>query len=225
MDMKTREVRLWFDPDRSAAPDGLYKMMGGMFFPSNVIDAEGNHKIVGYAVMAGIHKDTKTLYIFDETEWYTVDHILSSKDGGIDHEGLVTWINNIWTTYYCNTYAIDHEGLVTWINNIWTTYYCNTYACRQYDDLKFSNVLAFSKSRMVQPKPSFFDAAWDDPIQPMSIIYRWSQLGQIKYATSSKLFAQLEEYKAMKGEAEKMIFPAVHALRCMAVVLDRFYTR
>ena len=192
---------MWFDPDRSAAPDGLYSMMGGMYFPSNVVDAEGNHKIVGYAMMAGIHKDTKTLYIFDETEWYTVDHILSSRDGGIDHEGLVSWINNIWTTYYCNTYA-----------------------CRQYDDLKFGNVLAFSKSRMVQPKPVFFDATWDDPIQPMSIIYRWNQLNRIKYSSSSIIYAQLAEHQADK-DAERREFPAVHALRCMAVVLDRFYTR
>jgi len=198
-DLKNGMVRLWFDPEISVAPDGLYRMQGAMFFPSKTINAEGRVKIVGYALMSGRHEETKTTYIFEETEWYFVDHIIAPDNGSIEHEGLATWYNDVWNNYYCNTFAV-----------------------RQPDDTQFKFVLDFSRCKMIQPKPVFLDAEWDDPVQPMSIIGRWNQLGQIKYRAAGEVFKQLEAYKADK-DAEKHDYPAVHSLRCCSMILDRYY--
>jgi hypothetical protein len=199
-EIKTGLVRLWFDHETSVAPDGRYKMCGGMFFPSKTVNAEGLTRIVGYALMAGRHEETKTTYIFEETEWYFVNHIESPDDGSIEYEGLVTWYNDVWNNYYCNNYAV-----------------------RQDDDTQFKFVLDFSRSRMVQPKPNFIDAEWNDPIQPMSIIGRLNQLGKIKYRAAGELFKQLEAQKADK-DADKHDYPAVHSLMCCLMIMDRFYT-
>jgi len=201
MNMKTGETRLWFDQERSIAPDGTYRMMGGLFFPQSVTSPEGHTRIVGYAMMTGKHVKTGNVYVFSEREWFTADHILSEYDGGIDHEGLVTWLNEMWMSYYAANYAV-----------------------RQYDDIQFSFLHDFNRCRMIEPKPKMIDAEWDHPDQPMSLIYRLKQLGLIHFSRIGDLHKQIAEYQANE-DRENYIYPAVHCLRCIAMVLDRFYTR
>jgi len=201
LNMKTGLVSLWFDPDRSIAPDGRYRMMGGMFFPSQVQDADGVVRNVGYAMMTGIHIRTKVMYVFEETEWYFVDHILDPDGSGITHEGLVTWYAKTWADYYCSTYAV-----------------------RQPDDTQFRYILDFSRCAMIQPKPDFLDAEWDDPAQPLFLIDRANQLQRIKYSRTGILFPQLDQRKA-DADADRHDYPAVHALQCVAMITDRYYSR
>ena len=198
LDMKTGLVNLWFDQERSIAPDGKYKMMGSMFFPSRV-SKDGVTRNAGYAMMTGIHIESKVMYIFEETEWFFVNHILEESGQAIKHEGLVTWYARVWADYYCSTYAV-----------------------RQDDDTQFRYRLDFNRCAMIQPKPTFLDASWDDSNQPLYIIYAANQLGRMKYRADGILYPELEERQAAE-DPSKNDYIAVHALMCASMILDRFY--
>jgi len=199
MDMKTREVRLWFDKDTSVAPDGKYRMLGGMFLPSNVKSDDGHSRIRGYSLVAGRNVDTKTTYIFDETEWVTVDHILDDTDGSIIAEGVVTWLLNVWSNYFCNTYS--H---------------------RQDDETLFRYQIDFNRCTMLQPKTSFLDAEWNDDSQPVSVITRELTLSRLKMKRNSILIRELDQFRATPDIDPKNL-PAMHSLMCCLSTLDRYW--
>jgi len=199
MDMKTREVRLWFDKDTSVAPDGKYRMLGGMFLPSNVKSDDGHSRIRGYSLVAGRNVDTKITYIFDETEWVTVDHILDDTDGSIIAEGVVTWLLNVWSNYFCNTYS--H---------------------RQDDETLFRYQIDFNRCTMLQPKTSFLDAEWNDDSQPVSVITRELTLSRLKMKRNSILIRELDQFRATPDIDPKNL-PAMHSLMCCLSTLDRYW--
>ena len=199
MDMKTREIRLWFDKDRSIVPDGRYRMLGGMWLPSNIKTADGFQKIYGYAMMAGRNEDTKVVYIFDEVVWVTVDHVLDPSDGSVLAEGIVTWLNRIWANFFASTFAQ-----------------------RQDDETLFRYQIDFSRCAMVQPKPSFLDAEWNDPSQPAGVINRELLLGRLKMKRDSVLIQELDQFRA-DPDAEANDYPAVHSLKCCMATLDRYW--
>jgi len=199
MDMKTRETRLWFDKDASVAPDGRYRMLGGMFFPSSIKTEDGYSKIIGYSLMAGRNVDTNITYIFDEAEWVTVDHILDQSDGSIVAEGVVTWLLKIWGHYYANTY-------------------CH----RQDDETLFRYQLDFSRCSMLQPKTSFLDAEWNDDSQAVSVINRELALSRLKMKRDSILIRQLDQFRATP-DIDPRDMPAVHSLMCCLSTLDRYW--
>jgi hypothetical protein len=200
MDMKTREIRLWFDPEKSVAPDGRYRMLGGMFLPSSIKTDDGRNRIVGYSMMAGRNEDTKVVYIFDEIEWVTVDHILDPADGSMISEGVVSWLLKIWNQYFANTYAQ-----------------------RQDDETLFRYQIDFSRCTMLQPKASFIDAEWNDDAQPVSLINRELMLSRLKMRRDSKLIKQLAQFRA-DADLDPSNMPAVHALMCCLSTLDRYWT-
>jgi hypothetical protein len=200
LNMKTREVRLWFDKDRSIAPDGFYKMMGAMFLPSNIQTPEGRNRIRGYALMIGRHRESKVMYLFDEANWVTVDHILNKDDGAVLSEGLVTWCLQAWSGYFCSTYAV-----------------------RQDDETQFKYTLDFSRCSMMQPKPAFIDAEWNDDTQPVSVVNRELMLKRLKMRRNSILIRELDQFRADE-DAKAKNYPAVHALHCCLSTLDRYYT-
>jgi hypothetical protein len=200
MDMKSGLVQLWFDPTKSVAPDGKYRMLGGMWFPSNIKDPEtGYNRIVGYAMMMGRHVDSRVTYLFAETEWITVEHILDPDDG-----------------------AITCEGIVTWLNYIWPRFFAKSFAMRQDDETLFRYQLDFSRCAMVEPTPDFHDAEWSDDAQPISMINREMKLNRLKMGRNTIMVKQLDQYRA-DDDAERHDYPAVHALKCCMSVLDRYY--
>jgi hypothetical protein len=199
MDMKTREVRLWFDKDASVAPDGRYRMLGGMFLPSNVKNDEGHSRIRGYSLIAGRNVDTKITYIFDEAEWVTVDHILEQSDGSIIAEGVVTWLLKVWGQYFANTYA--H---------------------RQDDETLFRYQIDFNRCAMLQPKTAFLDAEWNDDSQPVSVINRELMLKRLKMPRDGILIKELDQFLSTP-DVEPSNMPAVHALMCCLSTLDRYW--
>ena len=200
VDMKTRQVRLWFDKDTSVAPDGKYRMIGGMFLPSSVKSEDGHMRIRGYSMLAGRNEDTKVIYIFDEANWFTVDHILDDKDG-----------------------AVISEGVVTWLLKVWSNYFCNTFTHRQDDETLFRYQIDFSRCSMLQPKPSFLDAEWNDDYQPLSVINRELMLGRLKMKRDGILISELDQHRAAPDEDPKNL-PAVYSLMCALSTLDRYWT-
>jgi len=199
MDMKTGEMRLWFDKYKSAVPDVRYRMLGGMFLPSNVKDDEGHSRIRGYALMAGRNEDTKVTYIFDEIEWVTVDHILDQADGSVIAEGVVTWLLRVWGNYFANTYA--H---------------------RQDDETLFRYQIDFSRCSMLQPKTVFLDAEWNDDAQPVSVINRELTLSRLKMRRDGILVKELDQFRA-NPDLDPSNMPAVHSLMCCLSTLDRYW--
>jgi len=199
VDMQTKETRLWFDPDKSVCPDGRYRMLGGMFLPSNVKNEAGNNRIRGYAMMAGRNIETKVTYIFDEVEWLTVDHILNQSDGSVIAEGIVTWLLKTWSSYFANTYT--H---------------------RQDDETLFRYQLDFSRCTMLQPKISFLDAEWNDDAQPISVIDRELKLSRLKMKRNSVIIRELDQFRATP-DIDPINLPAMHSLMCCLSTLDRYW--
>lgn len=199
MDLKTNEVRLWFDKDLSVAPDGRYRMMGGMFFPSSVPTEAGRNTIRGYALMAGRHEATKVTYIFEERNWLTVEHILDQATG-----------------------AIINEGLSSWLNMIWSNYFAQMFSFRQDDETLFRYNIDIARCAMILPKPAFIDAEWNDDMQPVSVVNRELLLGRLKMRRNSILISELDQFRADE-EPDAKKYPAVHALHCLMTNLDRYW--
>ena len=199
MNMKTLQVQCWFDHENALSPNGMYQFFGGITFPTLVKAAEtGIPHIVGYAMMLGKHSNG-TMYVFDETEWYMVNHVTDMATG-----------------------AIVHEGIVEWINGVWQRYYARTFGYRQDDDTLFRYILDFDRCTMVEPKPDFYLAEWDDDAQPQSIIDQARQQKRLYYPKESVIFRQLEE-QAANTDSKSIDYPAVHALRCCLATMDRYY--
>jgi len=75
---------------------------------------------------------------------------------------------------------------------------------------------------MIQPKPDLMDAEWDDPNQPLYLIYAANQLDRLRCRASGILYPELEARQADQ-EPEKNDYVSVHALMCVCMVLDRYY--
>jgi len=188
-----RQTSALYFNEGSPIPEGHYYMRGGICFP---VPVDGS--ISGYAVMCGRNLVSNVIYVFEEREFFTIDHVIDGEKGGIKLKGLSTWFNDCWTRYYADTFYFhqDHE------------------TCQKYR-------LQVVRSPMIANKPHFVEIKWSDDNQAMHTVFEKDILQQLKYSKDGKVYQQLQEYNADQDG----VYPALHSLKCALSGYDRYPAR
>lgn len=199
-DLKRRRVRLEFDPPGdSAAPWGWYEMRGGVCWP--VIGEVG---LEGCIVMTGRHVETGVVYVFEEREFVTIDHILDD-DEKIRYEGLCTWFPKIWASYFARRFHQRQHQLTT----------------ERYE-------VQVRRCRPIVPKPVWFDTIWDEDETALAVVYEHDAAGRLKFRSRGPVHLEMQEFQAERVASRQerrrvpptTEYPALHALTCTLVGFD-----
>lgn len=180
-------VRFRFDSD-SIAPTGRYQVRGGITWPMLLEDGT----VQGAAVVAARHEPTSRIFLFEQTTFQTIDHVIY-RNGRIKSEGLCEWFNRMSAEYLCRSYYWNHP------------------------DAKAKQVFTqqVRRSPIIEPKPSFPRLEWYDE----TVIHRLYELEQThKLIYSSGPFALEWAERAIEPDG---VYPAVHAALCAVTGLDR----
>ena len=188
VDLDTGCSRLWFGPD-SLAPSGVYQMAGGICWPLLVRDV-----FQGVAILAGRHVATQVIYLFDQREFTTIEHVMSG-DGNIQSHGLAEWFVSNWATYYAHRYY--------WF---------------QHDEYNALFRLRVHRSPIIEPKPIFIPVHWGDDAHPSLVISDALEQKCLKIRGGSPVQHQLAQQQADEKQGP---FPALHALACLLTGIGR----
>ena len=167
-------------------------MRGGICWPIKY-EINGRIDTNGYAVMAGMDVDSKVVYVFEEQQWVTIDHII--RDNKIEHHGLSQWFNRLWNDYFASKFYFH-----------------------QPHQLAKRFRLQASRSDMIKPKPKFKELPPTDTDDIVAAIWHIVKEGALKYTKGGLVEEQLKMVKA----GDKQVLPAVHALGCALVGLARY---
>lgn len=191
LDRRTSVLR--FAQGDNPPPDGEYALRGGIAWPWIV--EPNTARLEGFALLAGQHLPSRTVYILAQTPFVCVDHV-QDPDGAIRHRGLSTWFVDGWAQWFGDTYGWHQP---------WHT-------CRRY----LRQVL---DSPMIQPKPHLVELDWDRDDDARAIVSELESTRRLGYPAQSPLHVALLEYAAAQG-TERDRFPAVHALTCALFALQ-----
>ncbi len=181
----------WLDFGGDTHPmNGRYAVRGAVCWPVNVRPGE----IEGFALVAGQHLGTKVVWVFEETRFYTIDHVMGEHG------------------------KIDVPGLSSFLNRAWATYFCDRYYTHQDDGTQHTYRLQVLQSPMIQPKPFFVDVPWDDDAQVDSLIDMYNATKRGKMDSEGPLNQERMVYQAQPGRVN----PAIHALKCLLASFERF---
>ncbi|MBT3192562.1 MAG: hypothetical protein HN341_08405 [Verrucomicrobia bacterium] len=90
------------DPLNNAPSTGYYYMCGGVCWPG-AIEGPSVLSSEGFFLVGGFNIETKRLYVFEETPFTTIDHVLDGANG-IVRIGSMNWLNRCWRRYEADLY-------------------------------------------------------------------------------------------------------------------------
>ncbi len=174
-----------------------YYMIGAVCWPMTYEDAPGIIDNQGFLVMAGKavgDGGDGVVTLFEQHPFVVVDNVLKG-DGTIEFPGIASTLNRIWAQYYADRYYFhqDYE-------------HSRTYR------------LEVLRSEMTKPKPKFIEIPWASDDEARHTIWRYVKLKRIRIDKDSEMARQLSVVKA----GAKDTTPAVHALQCLLMGLERF---
>ena len=187
-----RKTSVLFFPDSAEGRE--FYMRGAVCWPTLVDREDGSQDVQGYALMAGLEVATGFVQVFEETDFVTVEHILTPEQ------------------------IIQHKGLAPWLNTNWSRYYGDTYFWRQGDELTRKYRLEVVRSPWCRPKPHFVEVEWQDEAEARQLVWRYVKLRRLGVARNGKLASAMQAAKMDKGAAA----PALHALQCLLAGLERY---
>lgn len=180
-DMDTGCARLWFGDD-SIAPTGFYQVVGGICWPLLIQDV-----FKGCAILAARHVPTGIVYVFDQHEFSSIEHIFGT-DGNIEVQGLAPWFNRQWTTFYASRYY--------WF---------------QHDEYERTFRSRIHRCNLIQPKPALIPTHWHDDQHARLIISDMLEQRRLKL----KQGPVLQELAQQQADPKMGPFPAIHAIACL----------
>jgi len=189
VDQERDVSRLWFDQEKSLLPNGSYQVAGGICWPELIGDVFN-----GCAVLGARNVDTKMIYILDQREFTSIDHVL-------DAEGRIANI-----------------GIAPWFVHNWATYYAYRYYWFQCDEYNKAFRMRIGRSPLIEPRPSLIPTHWghDDHVQLIIADALAQKQLVIKEATPLH-----EEMKQHWADPKQGPFPALHALSCLLTGLSK----
>ncbi len=167
----------------SIAPDGYYQMAGGICWPMLV---KGVFK--GAVLIAGRSVETGKVYVFEQREFASVDHIYS-LDGELIEEGLAASFPRWWATYFLRRFY--------WF---------------QTDEWNATFRRRLRHSPLVEPRPSLVEVHWRDSEHVALMVSDATARRELMFKGGGILESQLDQ---MQADPEIGPFPAVHALACL----------
>ena len=196
-DVYRKTVTLFFDDHESME---CY-MRGGICFPV-YFEIQGVVDVSGYAIMAGQDVLTGKIYIFEQIPWVSIDNILDD--------------NNV----------LKYRGLSHWFNQVWAEYFADTYFWQQPDQVSRRIRLQVIRSVMINPKPRFVEVPLPGQNQARTtdiVSSIWPRLKAKTLLRSGE--TPLEAQLAMVKTGDKQVLPAVHALGCCLMGIERYSWR
>lgn len=176
---------LKFKHERNAL-DGEYFMRGGVCWPEGMAQ--------GFAIVAGKNINTKSVYIFEQSNFLSIDNIVGPGQ------------------------IIEYQGSCTFFNNGWSRYFCRKYFYKQDKQTHRRFYLDVIRSSMVQPKPGFIEAPYTNEEDADHLIFTCLSMGKLVLDKESDLSNQLGVFR----NDNKTKLPAVRALRALLVGFERF---
>lgn len=170
-------------------------MRGAICWPTP--DPKRHNAIVGYVLIAGFNVSTRRTTVYEEHEFYTVDHVLND-DQTIQAEGVSTMFNLGFTKYFCDTYFWNHPGLTH----------------RKYRKQVYA-------ADMIKPKPHFIEAHWHELAQVEQIMYEKLSLENLITSENETLAMEGKLYDPLLKRAT----PPMHALFCLLAGMERWSWR
>lgn len=187
--------------EESLAPSGKYLMRGGITFPR--VTSKG---LTGFAIMAGRHIESGIIYIFNEVEFCTIDHVFSDDNSQVEFYGVGPWLISVWNKYFADTFFYKQD----------------------YDVARKFRTQIY-RSKQIEPKPRFLESKKHDSDQSMHSIYELDMLSKLKYKKSSKVNEDIIAYNAVfnnkestKADKESKDYVALHALKCVVDGFSRY---
>jgi len=175
-------------------------MRGGICFPLTY-EWLGQYAVDGYAVMAGQDVKTGKIYIFEEISWLSIDDVTQTDPYNPDAP-----------------MQIEYQGLSHWLNKVWSEYFAGTFYWNQDQENATRMRLDAIRSPMVQPKPRFVELPPYKSESFIAVIWVMIRSRTLKIKSGTILEKQLEAVKA----GERTLYPAVHALGCCLLGLERY---
>ena len=184
-----------FDEEKRIYPQGDFDIRGGVCFPTEFQDEYDNFDVQGFAVLVGLDLEKRIFTVFEERSFLVVDNILNSDQ------------------------LIEHRGLASWFSKCWSNYYCRKYHWHQDPSMAKQYRLEIGRSLMIKPKPTLIEVPWGDNAR--HVVWKHIKAQKLRYRKGGELHTQLELVKKIK-EGKNRTFPAVHALQCALVGMERF---
>lgn len=138
---------------------GRYHVRGGIRWPNLSVDGI----LDGFAVVCGQELDTGRIYVFEEKPFSTVENIYKD-DGNLEYEGLSSWLNLMWTRYYCNTFY-DNE----------------------WPEARKVFHLQVLRSHNITPKPRMPEVFWREDGEPLSRMWELGQAHKLIFGKDGKV--------------------------------------
>ena len=185
-------IEYWFDDKYQADddnwPSGRFLVRGGICWPDRY--DERTDSIRGCAIIAGYNLNTDLAYIFDETTFTCIDHILDGRTRAILFQGLAPWFNQIYAKYLGDTFYVCQDDAV---RDRWER------------ETRTTPALQANPPRFV-PCPN-----WGDVSKGESLVWEWITRRRVLRYGGNPIDLEMGRYR--KGE-EKVLPPALHALAC-----------
>jgi len=191
-------VELWFKDgkDDDNAPRGRFLMRGGVCWPIPSPDPKAPH--VGYVMALGVNLTTERAYVFDETPFVTVEHVVDPRTGRIIYPGLAPWFSRVWTKLLCDTF------------------YCNQ---DEATCLRFERSVRHAVQ--IQPVPRFVPVEpWDGIHSAEGLLWEWIERRSISWFADGKLCEDITRYpKATAAALPASMHALTSALSGIATML------
>jgi len=156
--------------------------------------AEG---IRGFALLGGMDVQSGIIYIFQQTSFVTIEHVLGD-DGGIRFKGLCEWFNRCWSKYFGASFFYHGSGARG-----------ETYK---------SYLLQILRSPMVDPTPHFTEILWGDNVDAELRIWEQLTLKKLQHRNDEPLMNALTSY-SVDHERKS---PEIFALMSLLMGFERF---
>jgi len=174
-----------------------FYMIGGICWPVQYELPDQPPDVLGYAILAGKDLETGIVYVFEQKDFVTIEHIFNEKQ------------------------IVAYHGLAPWFNTIWARYYANRFYFNQSDEISRKYRLDVIRSEMITSRPQMIEVPMPDIKDALHTVWRYAKTKGVKIDADSLLGVHLPLAKVDKHK-RNIASPPVHALACMLVGLDRF---
>lgn len=197
-----RSITLYFDFDdeKMVYPVGDFDMRGGICFPITY-RIDGAIDSNGYIIVVGKNLDNGVITVFEQQEFIVLEPIIDPDTMQITYPGISNFFNNAYANYFCHRFYF-HQNLE--LTKKWR-----------------SDVF---RSKAIMPKPTLIEVQWADDRDADHVIFQHIKTKRLRQDKNSKLFQQLQEIK-LKPTGQRDILPAVRALECALMAMERFPLR
>jgi len=200
---KDQTVTLYFDFDEEELryPQGVFDVRGGVCWPVTY-RKDGYVDSQGFIIVVGKNLNTGVITIFEQQQFLVVEPIRDPE-----------------------TQAITYHGISNFTNNAYSNYYCRKYYWHQNWEFSKKWRLDILRSPAIEPKPILMEVPWGEDQDADHLIWMKVKQQLLRHDETAELYNQLQHIKQDDKKKKNKILPAVRALQCALMGMERFPLR